>query len=423
MNTSSSILRIQTAKVFEPLLAPARYKGAHGGRGSGKSHFFAELAVYRCVQDPGIRLVCVREVQKSLRESVKLLTEDKIRVLGVEPLFNILHDRIETPGDGLILFQGMADHTAESIKSLEGFDIAYVEEAQTFTARSLELLRPTIRKPESELWFSWNPRSASDPVDAFFRGMEPPPDSVIVRTSYRDNPFFPAVLEEERQFDERVNRHRYGHIWLGEYEPMAIGAIWDRLTIHEGRRAEAPDLERILVAVDPAVSAEVGSDYHGIIVCAEGADGRGYVLEDGSMRGTPRQWAGRAVALFDKHEADAIVIEVNQGGDMVRHTLQTVRPTVPIIEVRATKGKHVRAEPIAALYGLGRISHVGAMPELEDQMCKMTAAGYEGEGSPDRVDALVWGLSELFPSIKAPRMFDDDDDQPEAVGRSEIGGY
>ena len=421
MNTSSSVLKIQTAEVFEPLLASARYKGAYGGRGSGKSHFFAELAVYRCVLDVGMRLVCVREVQKSLRESVKLLVEDKIRALGVEPLFKILHDRIESPGDGIILFQGMADHTAESIKSLEGFHIAYVEEAQTFTARSLELLRPTIRKPDSELWFSWNPRSASDPVDAFFRGMEPPPDSVIVRTSYRHNPFFPEVLEEERVFDERVNRHRYGHIWLGEYEPMAIGAIWDRLTIHEGRRDDIPDLGRVVVAVDPAVSE--GASDHGIIVCAEGADGRGYVLADGSMKGTPRQWAGRAVALFDKYEADAIVIEINQGGDMVRHTLQTVRPTVPIIEVRATKGKHVRAEPIAALYSLGRVSHIGALPELEDQMCQMTAAGYEGEGSPDRVDALVWGFTELFPSINVPRRFEDDDDEPEYTGRSIIGGY
>jgi phage terminase large subunit-like protein len=405
-------------------LAPARYKGAHGGRGSGKSHFFAELGVERCLLEPGTRMVCVREVQKSLRESVKLLIEDKIKSLSLSPMFNILHDRIEAPGNGLILFQGMADHTAESIKSLEAFDVAYVEEAQTFTQRSLELLRPTIRERSSEIWFSWNPRSASDPVDAFLRGPEPPENSTVVRTSYLHNPFFPAVLEDERLLDERINRHRYGHIWLGEYEPMAIGAIWDRLTIHEGRRDEAPELGRCVVAVDPAVSAEPGSDYHGIVVCAEGTDGRGYVLEDGSRKGTPKQWATRAVALFDKHEADAIVIEINQGGDMVRHTLATVRPTVPIIEVRATKGKHVRAEPIAALYSLGRISHVGALPELEDQMCQMTAAGYEGEGSPDRVDALVWGLSELFPSISAPRLVDDDDDYDLAdATRSEIGGY
>ena len=173
-----------------------RYKGAYGGRGSGKSHFFAELGVERCLLQPGTRMVCVREVQKSLKESVKLLIEDKIKAFSLSSMFNVLHDRIETPGHGTILFQGMADHTAESIKSLEGFDIAYVEEAQTFTKRSLELLRPTIREPGSEIWFSWNPRSASDPVDAFLRGLETPTNSTVVRTSYRDNPFFPTVLEE-----------------------------------------------------------------------------------------------------------------------------------------------------------------------------------------------------------------------------------
>ena len=220
-----------------------------------------------------------------------------------------------------------------------------------------------------------------------------------MRTSYKENPFFPEVLEKVRAYDEQHKRDRYGHIWLGEYEPMAIGAIWARLPLHQNRRAEAPDLERIVVAVDPAVTAEPGSDWHGIVVCGEGADGRGYVLEDGSTRGSPRQWANRAIAMFDKWEADSIIIEVNQGGDMVRHTLESVRPTVPIIEVRAARGKHVRAEPISALYSLGRISHVGAFPELEDQMCLMTAAGYEGKGSPDRVDALVWGMTKLFPAM------------------------
>jgi len=127
-----------------------------------------------------------------------------------------------------------------------------------------------------------------------------------------------------------------------------------------------------------------------------GDDGRGYVLEDGTTAGTPHKWASRAIAMFDKHEADAVVIEVNQGGDMARHTLESVRPGLPIIEVRATRGKHVRAEPIAAQYSLGLISHVGAFPELEDQMCQMTAAGFEGEGSPDRVDAMVWCFTELF---------------------------
>ena len=389
------------AAAFDDFMRPSRYKALYGGRGSAKSHFFAEAMVANAAQNEGFRAVCIREVQKSLKESAKRLIEDQIQRLGFGSAFKVLHDQIITPGGGAIIFVGMGQTTAESIKSLFGANVAWVEEAQTLSAKSLELLRPTIRAEGSELWFSWNPRSAADPVDVFFRGPTPPENAIILGINYDKNKFFPAELEAERQYDQEHRRERYGHIWLGEYEPMAVGAIWDRLTLHQGRRAEAPDLERIVVAVDPAVSAETGADDHGIIVAAAGADQRGYVLEDATTKGSPRQWAVRAVAMYDRHEADAIVIEVNQGGDMVRHTLESVRPGLPIVEVRATRGKHVRAEPISALYALGRISHVGSFPALEDQMCRMTAAGYEGEGSPDRVDALLWAMTELFPPLTA----------------------
>lgn len=392
-------LEIQTPRVFLPLLEPSRYKGAYGGRGSGKSHFFAELGVERCLLRSGSRGVCIREVQKTLKESAKRLIEDKITALDVGDQFDVTLNEIKTPGGGVILFQGMQDHTAESIKSLEGFDWAWVEEAQTLSARSLEMLRPTIRAPGSELWFSWNPRSAQDPVDQFFRGENPPQDAVVVRANYSDNPFFPRELEGERLHDQQANPVRYGHIWLGEYEPMAIGAIWDRDNFRRNRRTEAPSLKRVLVAVDPAVSSEPNSDEHGIVCVGQGEDQRGYVLADATLRGTPRDWATRALSTHDLYEADAIVVEVNQGGDMVKHTLQSIRPNVRIIEVRASKGKHVRAEPISALYAADRVSHVGTFAELENQMCQMTAAGYEGEGSPDRVDALVWAMTELFPSM------------------------
>jgi len=343
-------------------------------------------------------MVCVREVQKSLKESAKRLIEDKIEGMGLRG-FRVLHDRLETPGNGVILFQGMQDHTAESVKSLEGFDVAWCEEAQTLSARSLEFLRPTIRKEGSELWFSWNPRDATDPVDKLLRGTELPPNAIVVETCYKDNPWFPDVLEEERLYDLQHNRDRYAHIWLGEYEPTALGAIWDRQTIHAHRRNELPLINRIVVAVDPAVTNEEDSDEHGIIVVGIGEDQRGYVLDDMSLQGSPKEWATRTVAAFDKWEADRVVIEINQGGDMVRHTLQSIRKTLPIAEVRATRGKHVRAEPISSLYHLGRVSHVGTFNKLEDQMCKMTAAGYEGTGSPDRLDALVWGMSHLFPGL------------------------
>lgn len=151
-----SILKIPTAKIFEPLLKPARYKGIFGGRGSGKSHFFGELMVETCQAERGTSAVCIREAQRTLAQSSKRLIEGKIASLGLGHQFKLFSDKIETPGGGIIIFRGMQDHTAESIKSLEGFRIAWIDEAQNLSARSLSLLRPTIRSEGSELWASWN---------------------------------------------------------------------------------------------------------------------------------------------------------------------------------------------------------------------------------------------------------------------------
>ncbi|MGC9239872.1 MAG: PBSX family phage terminase large subunit [Acidithiobacillus sp.] len=210
------ILDIQTPRIFLPLLEPARYKGVYGGRGSGKSHFFAELLIERCIAEK-IDAVCLREVQRTLDESVKKLLEDKIQSLGVGHLFTVQHNRILTPHDGRIIFVGMQDQNAQNIKSLEGFDIAWFEEAQTMSARSLELLRPTIRKPGSELWFSWNPDNEGDAIDQFLRGPSRPPESIVIEANWRDNPWFPEELEAERRLDYEVFPGRYRHIWEGDY--------------------------------------------------------------------------------------------------------------------------------------------------------------------------------------------------------------
>ncbi len=218
-------LDIKTAKVFEPLLRPARYKGAHGGRGSGKSHFFGELLVEECLAERSTLAVCIREVQKTLAQSSKRLIEAKIREMGVGSEFRVFHDKIETPGDGVIIFQGMQDHTAESIKSLEGFRIADVEEAQTLSQRSLSLLRPTIRAPGSQIWFRWNPRRKSDAVDEFLRGKKPD-NAVVVEANWRDNPFWSKELEDERLLDLSRYPDRYEHIWEGEYARAFEGAYF-----------------------------------------------------------------------------------------------------------------------------------------------------------------------------------------------------
>jgi phage terminase large subunit len=218
-------ITIPTPEAFRPLAQPSRYKGIFGGRGSGKSWHFASMVVERCLLKPGSRIVCIREVQKTLNQSAKALIERTIQQLGVGSQFRILYDRIETPGNGLIIFQGMQDMNAESIKSLEAFDVAWVEEAQTLSARSLQLLRPTIRADGSELWFSFNPRRKSDPVDEFLRSQKPD-GAIVVKANYSDNAFFPTVLEEEMQLDRKRYPERFGHIWLGDYAKAFEGAYF-----------------------------------------------------------------------------------------------------------------------------------------------------------------------------------------------------
>lgn len=392
-------IRLEIPEVFQPLWQPTRYKGAYGGRGSGKSHNFASMAVAKAIQNPGCRGVCVREVQKTLAESAKRLIEDKIEAMGVSHMFRVTQNQIHTPGDGIMIFQGMQDHNAMSIKSLEGYDWLWAEESASLSERSISLIRPTIRKEGSELWFSWNPENEMDAIDQLLRGETLPPRSVVVEANYFDNPYFPLELEEERRHDERHNPQMYGHIWLGHYRPQAVGAIFNRANIVANRVHEHPSLSRIVVGVDPAVTDKPNSDFHGIVAAGLGPAQEAYVLEDASCQGSPRQWAERAIALHDKLEADAIVIEVNQGGDMVRHTLESVRKGIRIIEVRATRGKHVRAEPISALYTLGQVHHVGTHPDLERQLCLFTHHGYDGEDSPDRADAAIWALTELQPRM------------------------
>ena len=239
MSQSSDRLTIELAPVFEPLLEPSRYKGAWGGRGSGKSQAFADLIIIRALQTPGLRVLCCREIQKSLKESAKRLIESKIEGYGLGSLFECQSAEIKTPGGGVIVFAGLQDHTSESIKSYEGFDVAWVEEAQTVSHRSMNLLRPTIRKPGSEIWLSWNPRFDTDAVDEMLRGEEVPTGAIVVRANWDDNPWFPAELEQERLDCMRQQPEQYDHIWEGGYAIVAEGAYYAR------HIAEAKEQKRI----------------------------------------------------------------------------------------------------------------------------------------------------------------------------------
>jgi predicted phage terminase large subunit-like protein len=223
-------------------------------------------------------------------------------------------------------------------------------------------------------------------------------DVVVTRGSTFDNAanLAPAFLEAVKA--------RYGGTRLGRQELEAEllsdtpGALWQLDWLDRDRVERAPELKRVVVAIDPAISNNEGSDQTGIIVAGVGADKQGYILEDLSGRYAPHEWAGKAVAAYHRHKADRIVAEKNQGGDMVENTIRTVSYSVPFKAVHASRGKVTRAEPISALYEQRRVHHVGAMSALEDEMCAFTSdfdrtrAGF----SPDRVDALVWALTELM---------------------------
>jgi phage terminase large subunit len=251
-----STLNIEIPRwAVDVLTKPARYRGAYGGRGSGKSHAFAEYIIRRCVTNK-TDVVCVREVQKSLNQSVKKLLEEKIEKLQVGQLFEVQRDQILTPRGGRIIFQGMQNHTADSIKSLEGYDIAWVEEAQSLSQRSLDLLRPTIRKPGSELLFTWNPRFNSDPVDHLLRGPEPPPDALVVEVNYEGNPWFPDVLKTEMEYDRRRDTDKYLHVWKGAYVTNSQTRVFKNWKV-EDFEAPADAIHRLGAdwgfAVDPTV--------------------------------------------------------------------------------------------------------------------------------------------------------------------------
>lgn len=230
---TGATLQINTPRWAVPVVSgAARYKGAHGGRGSGKSHLFGEHLIELCSIQK-IDAVCVREIQKSLNQSVKKLLENKIVDLGVQHLFEVQRDQILSANGGRIIFQGMQNHTAESIKSLEGYDIAWVEEAQTLSQHSLDLLRPTIRKPGSELWFTWNPRNATDPVDALLRSDDPPPNAIIIPVNYEDNPWFPDVLRDEMEYDKKRDPEKFQHIWRGAYLKNSEARVFKNWKVEE----------------------------------------------------------------------------------------------------------------------------------------------------------------------------------------------
>jgi phage terminase large subunit-like protein len=371
-----------------------------GGRGAGKTRTGAEWVRAKVFGrsfvpgPPARRIALIGETLGDVR---------RVMVEGISGLLNI-HSPFEQP-------------TFESSKAQLTWPNGAV--AQMFSAEEAD----SLRGPQFDLaWCDeiakWrSPEAVWDMLQFALRlGAHP---QAVVTTTPRPIPLLKHLMRDEATvvtraetrlnaanlapgfIDEVERRYRGTVLWrqefLGEIVENDEGTLWRRDWIDGPRLQEAPPLQRIVVAVDPPVTATARSDACGIIVAGIGQDRRAYVIDDRSVQGrAPQVWALAVVAAYEDYQADRIVAEVNQGGDLIETVLNSIEANLPITKVRAMRGKWLRAEPVASLYAEGRVVHVGRLEELEDQMTRFSAAGHVSGQSPDRVDALVWALTDLM---------------------------
>lgn len=371
-----------------------------GGRGSGKTEAGANAVIDHLRDTPGARVGIGASTVSDARDVCAEGDTGLITLFGEELNYNRSLSEARHRRGGYVKFLG-----SEKPARWNGpqWSMLWVDELALWS-RKKEDGGTSWDHALFGLRLGFHPRAiiTTTPKNRkFLKEMKSDPKvAVTIATTY-DNPHLSALVRqrlEERYGGTRLGRQEL----LAEFIDDAEGALWQRVWIEERRVKKAPDLSRIIVAVDPSGGAEEDDDEQGIIVCGAGnchckgdAARHIFVMEDLSGHFTPNQWARRTVAAYKWHKADRIVAEVNFGGDMVRANLRTVDKTISFKAVRASRGKQVRAEPVAALYEpkQGVVHHVGVMPDLEDQLCSWVP----GEGkSPDRLDALVWGVNELY---------------------------
>ncbi len=361
-----------------------------GGIGSGKSYGGAVKALGEFGR-PGLGVV-VAPTYPMLRDAT---WRTAIEVWA--PLIQevVRHEmRITLRGGADVLFR-----SADNPDRLRGPNAswAWIDEASLCRADTWTIVigRLRSRGEVGRAWVTTTPRGPNWVYDVFVRNATE--ETAVFRASTRANPFVPEAFAAGLvgQYTGRMARQELG----GEFLADVPGALWQRALLDQSRVWAAPDLARVVVAVDPAMTSGESSDETGIVVAGKGKDGHCYVLADLTCRLSPEGWARRAVTAYHEHAADRIIAEVNNGGDLVEFTLKTMDQRVPYKAIHASRGKRVRAEPVAALYEQGKVHHVGNLAALEDQQCTFVADGQAD--SPDRVDALVWAITEL--ALSAPK--------------------
>lgn len=381
-----------------------------GGRGAGKTRLGAEWVraqVFGAPPYAAHRALNIALVGETAHDAREVMIEGPSGILrhsprGERPAWTSTRRRLEWPNGAVA-----TTFSADDPEQLRGpqFDAAWCDELAKWRApdETFDNLQFGLRLgPRPRQLVTTTPK----PIPLIKR-LVADPRTAVTRASTHANAvnLSPAFIEAVigRYAGTRLGRQEID----GEIIEDRTDALWSRAVIEGCRVDAAPGLQRVVVGIDPPASSRAGADACGIVAAGIAEGGMVYVLEDATVQGMqPSGWAMRAVALYRRLEADAIVAEVNQGGDMVREVLQQVDRAVPVREVHATRAKHVRAEPVATMYEQGKVKHVGAgFAALEDQMCDFGVGGLSGGGSPDRVDALVWAVTELTkPQRPLPRI-------------------
>ncbi len=410
---------------MDVLISDATYCALGGGSRSGKTFLLVRAVLIRALKEPGSRHAIFRFRFNALWASVVLDTLPKVIKLcfpqlpDVDSMLNSKMGYLTLPNKSEIWFGGLDDkERTEKILGME-FATIYFNEASQIPYASFVLALTRLAQKTNGLvlkcYVDFNPPSKKHWTYKVFIEKRDPTTNQPLRKEF-DYGFFlinpkdnianldPAYLEFLEGLPEKA-RNRF---LLGRFADDSDGALWTEELLAQnrvlGQANSLPNWLRIVVAVDPSGCSgpeDYRSDEIGIAVCALGTDNHGYLLEDLSGRYGPEEWGQIAVEALKRHKGDRIVGEKNFGGDMVRAIVHACDPNAPYKEVNASRGKVVRAEPVSALYEQKKIHHIGYFPELEDQLCAMTMAGYVGVRSPDRADAAVWGWTELFPLLTA----------------------
>lgn len=411
-------------RAMDAIVSDAMNVALGGGSRSGKTLLLVRAVILRALKEPNSRHAIFRYRFNAIKSSVIADTLPKVMSLCFEGLWGeCVMDRTDwfltLPNGSQVWFGGLDDKDrTEKILGME-FATIYFNECSQIPYQSVLLALTRLAQKTKGLrlkaYYDFNPPAKThwtyrvfvDRKDPNSKKLLPNPEDYAF---YLINPADNAENLDPKYLEmlERMPEKQRNRFLLGKFAEDGDGALWTEEVLAETRHltGELPDFVRIVVAVDPSGCAgdeDMRSDEVGITVCALGSDSHGYLLEDLSGRWGPAQWAEIACSAYERHRADKIIGEKNFGGAMVEHTLRTANPDIPYEEVTATRGKVIRAEPIAALYNQGKIHHVGYFEELEDQMLSMTLSGYMGLKSPDRADSAIWGFSHLFPMITESR--------------------